>query len=1001
MSRTTLTSLLRLVSSHPTSKLPFLPLLARPHLKVPLAPSQFTCTPRATLDHAFRSTSRYFSSSPFTAARVAFDSEFAQSSHSRTHASDWARTFTKSNKENREREKRDAERIRKHEECVAEIKDKLHRYLVPLYRRLRFKSHQRRPHNWRPAHLSFRTSNIIKILSSARGPRGHGSPSSCSSRPLKLRQKLSLAFFDERRRHHPQRAAHFRYCIQLVRSEVALHFSQGSKAWREDARNHYRWCPKMKFMEKVEAELEVGAGGRGGRHTNECRRPRCEQRKQEGSKGGRGSREDASFDYSTFRKAYWYSRTHSGSRPYNHHREWQRRKNRMMWTRPQVWVMKSQAVTRRRIGTAFFTIHETPSSRRVLGPGGRGGNGGIDKYVPKVKSIRLRVPPPAPTSSILRPSTRPRLSIPLPVASSLFTRTFSSSRPRSGVHFLIPLATALKSTEALHVLVWVTRLSLTLLPLSVRSKAIFALRERYLKDPSSLTASIFSRLASSYYSGRISQPSGILSRWNAFFGLPLLLISPFLLLGLVGIASLERTPVTGRWRFVMVSPKEEEELVEGILSIGRTAHSATTSHVHNGEVEAVAPEGTSLDWVAILRQVLDLPDEGVDPETGRRMLLGGVVLDQRDWRVRWSEAVLRALEKGVVEGLTRGGAGAKGEGEALRPPPSNWPLEGRAVSATSGWKEEFIVSKHLEGKSTELGESGLQVEYDILVIDRDENNAFSFGFAPESASVEEKGRRGVIVVYTGFLKEVLGETALPYQESMPPSSSRLASFFSRPSDARQSRPEPDPIASYLVPSTLPTQEQCKSLAVLLSHEASHLILSHTLESYASMNLLMPHLARLASDVLRTLLYPVTAILGPFINDALGKSLSEGAKGGFGIFGNAANSCESRKLESEADLVALRLLAGSGIDPRFALDFWENRLSNSPSTSSAAPSTTLPFSQVNAVHHHSKENPESATGMLDGYMRTHPVDRERLDKIRQELQSWEDFNRSLDPVAQVA
>jgi hypothetical protein len=64
-------------------------------------------------------------------------------------------------------------------------------------------------------------------------------------------------------------------------------------------------------------------------------------------------------------------------------------------------------------------------------------------------------------------------------------------------------------------------------------------------------------------------------------------------------------------------------------------------------------------------------------------------------------------------------------------------------------------------------------------------------------------------------------------------------------------------------------------------------------------------ACLLTTVLRTLLYPVTAILGPFINDAVGRSLSEGAKGGFGLFGNAANSCESRKLESEADLVALR------------------------------------------------------------------------------------------------
>jgi len=159
--------------------------------------------------------------------------------------------------------------------------------------------------------------------------------------------------------------------------------------------------------------------------------------------------------------------------------------------------------------------------------------------------------------------------------------------------------------------------------------------------------------------------------------------------------------------------------------------------------------------------------------------------------------------------------------------------------------------------------------------------------------------------------------------------------------------------------------------------------------------------------LRTLLYPLTAILGPFINDAVGQSLSEGAKGGFGLLGSAANSCESQKLESEADLVALRyvlflvmtgsketyalsmcsLLAGSGIDPRFALSFWEDRLSTSP-LSEDSPATSLPRS----VRQHSKPSSDSPTGMLDGYMRTHPVDRERLDKIREELKSWEEWNQ---------
>jgi hypothetical protein len=53
------------------------------------------------------------------------------------------------------------------------------------------------------------------------------------------------------------------------------------------------------------------------------------------------------------------------------------------------------------------------------------------------------------------------------------------------------------------------------------------------------------------------------------------------------------------------------------------------------------------------------------------------------------------------------------------------------------------------------------------------------------------------------------------------------------------------------------------------------------------------------------LYPVTAIFGPFLNDAVGGVLNESARGGLGVVGQAVNSCESRKLESEADLVALR------------------------------------------------------------------------------------------------
>ncbi|GAA5925671.1 uncharacterized protein JCM15063_005086 [Sporobolomyces koalae] len=875
---------------------------------------------------------------------------------------------------------------------MGKLKSKLRYHLLHLYRLRYRRSRTSAP---RPARLCFRTPNLSGVFHRRRG-RCAEEAEQC----LRLGRRFPLAFCDERRRHQPQRAAHFRYCVKAIQSEVALHFSQGSKASKNDLRHHHKWCLRKLWMERMEANLEAG-GRTGPGESHSHRHSRSQQSEHRFHRTG----EDA-FDYSTFRRAYWYSKAHSSSRPYNkHHRAWRQRAKRIQWNRPQEYALKRADILRKRTGLAFFTWQESPSARRLQGVEGRGGSGGIARSGLGLQSLRLASPcrptSDKPALALHRHALRSHMSLPTAAPTSLFARGFSTSQCRHGVHFLLPLATALKSTEALHVLVWVTRISLTLLPLSIRSKAIFALRERQIRDPSSLTASIFSRLAAACYAGELTRPSGFLSRWNAMIGLPLLLLSPFILLGLVAFASLERTPVTGRWRLVMLSPAEESELVEGILSIGRTAQPATTAQVHLGETQPVAPEGTSLDWVAILRQVLELPDEGVDPVTGRRMLLGGVVLDHRDWRVRWTEAVLRALEKGVVEGLTREGSGAKGEGEALRPPPSKFPLEGRAVAPCQpGWKDELIVSKHFEG-STNSNAAQLQVEYDILVIDRDENNAFSFGFAPEHHNLEHHGRRGVIVVYTGFLKQVLGETASPSQApptTSRPSSGRLASFFSLPTTAATpaTTTEPDPIASYFAPTTLPTQEQCKSLAVLLSHEAAHLILSHTLESYASTNLLMPHLSRLASDVLRTLLYPVTAILGPFINDAVGKSLSEGAKAGFGLFGNAANSCESRKLESEADLVALRLLAGSGIDPRFALDFWEDRLSSSPnpSTTTSTGSTTLPFNHVNTVRHHSHNNAtEQSVGLLDGYMRTHPVDQERLERIRQELNDWEEWNQA--------
>lgn len=420
---------------------------------------------------------------------------------------------------------------------------------------------------------------------------------------------------------------------------------------------------------------------------------------------------------------------------------------------------------------------------------------------------------------------------------------------------LVPLATILKSSAALNCLAAITRISLTLLPLSVRGKILHTLRERYLRDPASISSSIWSSLTMrAGGTATLETPSSFLTRWNAMVGLPLLLLTPLFMLALVAIASLERTPITGRWRIVMLSPAEEAELVDSVLSAGPAGAVAPAA--------TAVPEGTSRDWVQILRQVLQLPNEGVAPATRRRILLGGEVLDQRDWRVRWTEAVLVALQKsglGTLDNNDVGsGPGSQSNSSILRPPPTDYPLEPRpeALSHQEGWRDELLLAKPFEALEAHRQASGraLALDYDLLVIENDAVNAFSFGFGPGPAqsTAGTPLKRGVIVVYTGFLREILGcnraTSALasaPPAEPPAPRRSLLGGLKKTPSTSASKAH--NSIAANLVPPTLPTDSQTKALAVLLSHELAHLALSHTLESYASTSLLLPHLARLTTD----------------------------------------------------------------------------------------------------------------------------------------------------------
>ncbi len=47
-----------------------------------------------------------------------------------------------------------------------------------------------------------------------------------------------------------------------------------------------------------------------------------------------------------------------------------------------------------------------------------------------------------------------------------------------------------------------------------------------------------------------------------------LLLVPVFLVGVVLLASLERTPLTGRWRTILLSPEEEEKVASDLIGDG-------------------------------------------------------------------------------------------------------------------------------------------------------------------------------------------------------------------------------------------------------------------------------------------------------------------------------------------------------------------------------------------------------------------------------------------------
>lgn len=344
--------------------------------------------------------------------------------------------------------------------------------------------------------------------------------------------------------------------------------------------------------------------------------------------------------------------------------------------------------------------------------------------------------------------------------------------------------------------------------------------------------------------------------------LQVLLSIPFLLFWSTIVASLEKTPLTGRWRMILLSPEEEDEIAAKLAGQGW----------YNAVGEILAEEGSPR------------------------------VVPLTDWRYQWVFDTLRKLETSLPilarERELSPNWIERGEDSRPLPPPAKHPLRPRPRA--SEYLRWFCNNLTNEGDKSVPHGTIPGAPYSLILIDKPESsNAFSYGFGPDGGSG--------IVVYSGFLDDIFAKLPVQTDPSPAQKSIRFSLFggwFSAPQPTHPT----------------PTEEQTAELAILLAHEMAHLILAHHLESLSSVNVILPGTLSLAADFIRVLLFPFTMIFGPFVNDAVAQL----GKVGSGELLKISEACNSTKQEIEADVVSARLLAHAGFDARDAVTFWEQR-----------------------------------------------------------------------------
>lgn len=263
-------------------------------------------------------------------------------------------------------------------------------------------------------------------------------------------------------------------------------------------------------------------------------------------------------------------------------------------------------------------------------------------------------------------------------------------------------------------------------------------------------------------------------------------------------------------------------------------------------------------------------------------------LPPSDWRYQWVNDTLRRLESSIpvlareqelCPNWTEGG-----EDSIPLPPPAQYPLQPRPrASEYLRWLCEKMAKGDKEPMTMPSG-SIPGAPYSLLVVENPESsNAFSYGFGPDGGSG--------IVVYSGFLDEIFAKYPAQYQEPPPAPKSFWQTLFGGLLSMSPSAPT----------HPTPTAEQTAELAILLAHEMAHLLLSHHLESLSGINVIVPGALSIAADFIRVVIFPVTMLFGPFVNDAVAGL----GKVGSGEVMKISESCSSTKQEIEADVVSAR------------------------------------------------------------------------------------------------